>query len=116
MSEYRSSVSEEERMWGFIAWLLSVVGAVLVLAIRPDLRYAKYWAYLSISFFIVAVASGVVCGILSLVPFIGHFLSILIGAALLILWVLGIVKSLAHEYWKPPIIYGIAVAIGIDKI
>ncbi len=116
MSERSSQVSEEEKIWGLIAWLLSIVGAVLVLTIKPNLRYAKYWSYLSISFFIVAIISGAICGIISLIPFIGSIFTIFIGIALLVLWIIGMVKSLEYEYWKPPLVYNIALAIGIERI
>lgn len=113
---HNPQVSEEERIWGFVAWLLSIVGAVLVLATKPKLRYAKYWSYLSISFFIVVIVSGVICRILNLIPLIGNIFSIFVGIVLLVLWIVGIVRSLEYEYWKPPLIYDIALAIGIERI
>lgn len=110
------AVSEEERIWGLIAWLLSVVGAVITLALKPTYRYARYWAYLSIAFFIAVIVSGVVATIVGLIPLIGWFISLLISIALLVIYIIGIIKSLAPEFWRPPIIYDVARMLGIEKL
>lgn len=109
-------ISESERIWGFIGWLASIVGAVLVLVLKPEYRYAKYWAYLSISFFVIAIISGIVVGILGLIPLIGWFIGLVIELALLITWVLGIIKSLSKVFWKPPLLYDLARMFGIERI
>ncbi|MCS7099558.1 MAG: hypothetical protein RMH84_01795 [Sulfolobales archaeon] len=116
MAKAGSAVPEEEKVWGLIAWLLSVVGAVITLALKPTYRYAKYWAYLSISFFIVAILSTIVVSILSLIPIVGRILNALISLALLVVYVIGIVKSISLDYWKPPVIYDLAKIIGIEKM
>lgn len=115
-SAEQSSVGEEERLWGFIAWLLSIVGAILAMVLKPSYRYAKYWAYLSISFFIVAIAASALGAVLSIVPLLGHIFSALISLALFVTWVIGLVKSLQMTWWRPPLVYDIAKAIGVEKI
>lgn len=112
----QQSVGEEEKLWGFLAWLLSIVGAILALVLKPGYRYARYWAYLSISFFILIVIASVVNSILSLIPFVGWLLAALVALGLLIIWILGIIKSLQPLWWRPPVVYDIARAIGIDRI
>jgi len=109
-------ISDDEKIWALLAWLLSIIGAILVLVLKPTYRYAKYWAYLSLSFFIVAIIVGVVNSILALIPIAGWVISILISLAIAILWIIGIVKVLQITWWKPPLIYDIAKAIGIEKI
>jgi uncharacterized membrane protein len=111
-----SGVSDDEKIWALLAWLLSIIGAILVLVLKPTYRYAKYWAYLSLSFFIVAIIVGVVSSILALIPIVGWVISILISLAIVILWIIGIVRVLQITWWKPPLIYDIAKAIGIEKI
>ncbi|MEM4043917.1 MAG: hypothetical protein QXU60_05875, partial [Sulfolobales archaeon] len=69
-----SEISEEEKIWGFIAWLLSIIGAVLALVLKPGYKYVRYWAYLSISFFILVVVIKVLTWILAFIPFIGWIL------------------------------------------
>jgi uncharacterized membrane protein len=116
LTQQTSGVSDDEKIWALLAWLLSIIGAILVLVLKPTYRYAKYWAYLSLSFFIVAIIVGVVNSILALIPIVGWVISILISLAIAILWIIGIVKVLQITWWKPPLIYDIAKAVGIEKI
>jgi uncharacterized membrane protein len=116
LTQQISGVSDDEKIWALLAWLLSIIGAILVLVLKPTYRYAKYWAYLSLSFFIVAIIVGVVNSILALIPIVGWVISILISLAIVILWIIGIVRVLQITWWKPPLIYDIAKAIGIEKI
>ncbi|MDH5816367.1 MAG: hypothetical protein QW794_05035 [Thermosphaera sp.] len=113
MSE--SGIGQDEVAWGLIAWIVPLVGAILALVLKPGYRYARYWAYLNLSFFIVIVIGGIIASILALIPFIGWLIGILIWVALLILWVVGIVKSVSKVYWKPPIVYDLARALGIER-
>lgn len=107
-SEGPREVGEDERLWGFIAWVIPLIGGILALVLKPSYRYACYWAYLSISFFIVIVGAGIISAVLSIIPFIGWVLSALISLSLLIIWIIGLMRSLERIWWKPPIIYDIA--------
>lgn len=117
-------VSEEEKLFALIGWAASIVGAIIVLVLKPQFKYAKYWSYLSISLFILAIVAGVsisiITAILGFIPIVGGIiglvLSSLLGIVVLIAWVIGILKSISKEYWKPPIIYDVAKIIGIEKI
>ncbi|MGC8975007.1 MAG: DUF4870 domain-containing protein, partial [Thermoprotei archaeon] len=91
-----------------MAWVIPLVGAILALVLRPGYKYVKYWAYLNLSFLVVIVVSAIIASILSIIPLIGWLLSTLIWVALLVLWVIGIIKSAERVYWKPPLIYDIA--------
>jgi uncharacterized membrane protein len=101
-------VNEEEKLWGFIAWVIPLIGGIVALVLRPNYRYACYWGYLSISFFIVIVGAGLINVVFSIIPFIGWILSALVNLGLLIIWIIGILRSLEKTWWKPPIIYDIA--------
>jgi hypothetical protein len=50
--------------------------------------------------------------IIGLIPFIGkqitNILNLLFIAVIIIIWIIGIVKSLSKVYWKPIIIYDLA--------
>lgn len=109
-------MSEDERFWAFLAWLLSIAGAILAMLLRPNYRYAKYWAHLSISFFIVAIALGVVSSVVSDLPVVGTIVSAVVTLCLVMVWILGIVKVLHTEWWKPPLVYDVAKAIGIERV
>jgi uncharacterized membrane protein len=116
VAQQPGGVSEDEKLWALIAWLLSIVGAVLVLLLKPGYRYAKYWAYLSISFFIVLIVAMAVGWVLAFIPFIGWFFLVLIWLGLVITWIIGIVRVLQITLWKPPIVYDIAKMIGIESL
>ncbi|HDD26831.1 MAG TPA: hypothetical protein ENF75_07095 [Acidilobales archaeon] len=117
-------VSDEDKSWGIIAWAISFIGAILALVLKPQSKYAKYWAYLSIAFFIIwIIAWALIAGIslaLMLAPTVGWFFSTIIRwffwVAVLIVWIIGIIKAANVVLWKPPIIYDLAKTIGIDKI
>ncbi|MCS7111489.1 MAG: hypothetical protein RMI45_01030 [Ignisphaera sp.] len=115
-SPEQPSISDDEKLWGFLAWLLLIVGAILALLLKPGYRYAKYWAYLSASFFITVIIATIVNTILSLIPFVGWVLAGLITIGLIIVWIIGVIKSLQPTWWKPPVVYDIAKAIGIERM
>ncbi|MCS7112456.1 MAG: hypothetical protein RMJ00_04520 [Nitrososphaerota archaeon] len=106
----------DERLWALIAWAATIVGAIVALVIRPQYKYTVYWAYLSISFFILAVmvsiSTNIISLILSIIPFIGGIISEVISALcsllIFIVWVLGVVKSYKGEYWRIPVVYEVA--------
>ena len=117
-------VSDEDKTWGIIAWAISIIGAILALVLKPQSKYAKYWAYLSIAFFIIwIIVWALITGIsiaLMFAPMVGWFFSTIIRwffwVAVLIVWIIGIIKAANVVLWKPPIIYDLAKTIGIDKI
>lgn len=108
-------ISEDEKIWGFIAWLIPLVGALLVLILKPNYKYARHWANLSISFFIIIIIAWVVSNLMSFLPFLGWIVSRLIGLVILVTWILGMVKSLEKTWWSPLIIYDIARYLGIES-
>jgi uncharacterized membrane protein len=111
-----NSVSEDERIWAFIAWLLNIVGAIIGLVLRPGSKYVRYWSYLSIAFFILLIITWVITFIIGFIPFIGFIINILIYLGIVIAYIIGLIKVLTIQWWKPPIIYNIAQILGIERI
>ncbi|MGC8572921.1 MAG: hypothetical protein ACP5L0_02815 [Caldisphaera sp.] len=107
-------ISDDEKLWAFIAWLIPLIGGILALVLKPSYKFAKYWSYLSISFFIIIIIANVITILLRFIPILDLFISILIGLGLFIVWILGILKSLQKVYWKPKVIYDIAQLLGIE--
>ncbi|MFP3143755.1 MAG: hypothetical protein RXQ93_01880 [Caldisphaera sp.] len=106
-------ISDDEKFWAFKAWLIPLIGGILALILKPNYKFAKYWSYLSISFFVIIVVADVISFGLQFIPILGTIISILIDLGLLIVWILGILKSLQKVYWKPIVIYDIAKLLGI---
>ncbi|NAZ27050.1 MAG: DUF4870 domain-containing protein [Thermogladius sp.] len=112
--------AQEEKVYAIIAWLIPIVGPVVSLILKPGVRYVKHWSILSISFLIVAILGYAVIGILDLIlsiihlGLIGKVLTTLFAILVLIAWVVGILKAAEGEYWKPPLIYDIALKLGLE--
>jgi len=106
----------ESRIWGLISWSLLIVGAVIGLLLRPGDDYVKHWARASIAFTILIILGYVAVEILSLiliVTIIPAVLRILYSLIVILVWIVGIVKSLNGEYWNPPLIRDVAARLGI---
>lgn len=101
-------------LWQLVAWLLGIIGALIAYVAGPkeDPR-VRHWIRMSVAFFIVAVVALVVSIVIGFIPVIGFLVTILIDLGLLAIWVLGIIKIVQGELWKPPIVSRIAEAINI---
>ncbi|HSU72451.1 MAG TPA: DUF4870 domain-containing protein [Candidatus Binatia bacterium] len=85
----------ESKLWAFLAYLLSIIGFVLVYLLHKDDKFAMYHAKQSLVLFIFAVIVSVVGSIL---PVIGWLIILPVGEILvLILAILGIVNALKGE-------------------
>jgi uncharacterized membrane protein len=114
-----SQISEDERTWGLIAWIIPLVGGIIGIIMRPNSGYVKHWSYLSIAFGLVIIVVDVILDILTFalifIPPVLLFiriLGILVGLAFLIIWLVGILRERSNLYWKPPVVYDIARIMG----
>ncbi|MEM3981066.1 MAG: hypothetical protein QXV06_05440 [Ignisphaera sp.] len=107
-------VPEDERLWGFIAWVIPLVGGILALVLKPGIKYIRHWSYLSITFGIIMIVGLIIGRLFSIIPLVGWLVELLIGIALLIMWVVGIVRALDKILWKPPIVYDLAKTLGFQ--
>ncbi len=101
-------ISEDEKIWAFIAWLIPLIGGILALVLKPSSKYSSYWAYLSISFFLCIIGASIVSSIFLIIPFIGKLVETIIWIGILVVWILGILRSLEKTWWKLPVVYEIA--------
>ncbi len=116
---HASQLSEDERTWGLIAWIIPLVGGIIGIVVKPNSNYVKHWSYLSIAFGLVIIGVDVVLGVLSLMTFLMppmHIvitaLDYLVGLAFLIVWIVGILRERNSIYWKPTVIYDVAKMMG----
>mgnify|MGYP001773271341 CR=1 FL=1 len=102
-------VSEGSRFWAAVAWALLIVGAVIALLVRPRDDYVRYWAIESIGFTIVVIVAWVLVEIVSIIfaftIVIPLALKVLYWLGVLLVWIIGLFKALAGDYWRPPIIH-----------
>lgn len=87
--------ADDGKLWAFLAYLLGLIGFVLVIALKKDNKFAMYHAKQSLVLFIFMVLVMVVG---TVIPFIGWFIIMPLGSLLvLILWILGIVNALTGK-------------------
>jgi uncharacterized membrane protein len=114
------ATQEEEKIYALIAWFIPVLGPVVSLILKPGVKYVKHWSILSISFLIVAILGYAVIEILDPILLIIHLgmvgkvLTTLFGILVLIVWIIGILKVAEGKYWKPPLIYDVALKLGLE--
>lgn len=91
----RKSSGDDSKIWAFVAYLLSLIGFLLVITLKKDDKFAMYHAKQSLVLFIFAALVAIVG---SVIPIIGTFVILPLGNVLiLILWVQGIVLSLTGK-------------------
>ncbi len=94
--------SDDGKLWAFLAYLLGIIGFVLVLLLKKDNKFAMYHAKQSLVLFILAVLVMIVG---SIIPFIGWFIILPIGNVIvLILWIIGIINALTNKEKPLPVI------------
>ncbi len=94
--------SDEGKLWAFLAYLLSIIGFVLVFLLKKDNKFAMYHAKQSLVLFILAVIISIVG---TVIPIIGWFIIIPLGNLLiLVLWIIGIINALTGKEKPLPVI------------
>ena len=90
----KRGMKEDSKIWAFVAYLLSLIGFILIYVLKKDDDFAMYHAKQSLVLFIFSAFIGIIGTIL---PFIG-WIVILTGNVLIIaLWVQGIVLALTGQ-------------------
>ncbi|TKJ17758.1 hypothetical protein CEE44_04465 [Candidatus Woesearchaeota archaeon B3_Woes] len=99
---------QDDKLWGFLAIFLGIIGFLIVLLTKRDSEYAMYYAKQSLVLFIACICVGFVAWI----PFIGWFLlGPILYIVILVLWVIGWVRALSGEMKPIPIIGKLAEKI-----
>ena len=112
MAEERPGSSDGEVLaWSLVAWVFSIVGALVAYLAGPKHPRVVHWARLSIAFFIVDIVAYTVSIVVSLIPFLGHVIWVLVWVAIIVVYVVGIIKVVQGEEWKPPLLWDIAEKI-----
>jgi len=93
-------MQDDSKTWAFLAYLLSIVGFLLVLFTRKDDKYAMYHAKQSLVLFIVWVVIWVIMWI----PFIGWLIGWILSILLVVLWILGMINALNGKQVPLPVI------------
>ena len=99
MSSQPSGI-EEGKLFAFLAYLLGIIGFIIVLVAKKDNQFAMFHAKQSLVLFFACLIGGAV----HLVPFIGWIVGPLVGLLVFVLWIIGMVNALTGQERELPLI------------
>lgn len=91
---------DDSKTWAFLAYLLSIVGFLLVMFTRKNDKYAMYHAKQSLVLFI----AWVIVWVIMWIPFIGWLIGWILTILLVVLWILGMINALNGKQVPLPVI------------
>lgn len=94
-----AKVSGESKLFAFLAYLLGIVGFVLVFLVRRKDKFAMYHAKQSLMLFVAAV----IISLVGIVPILGWFAYIIGMIWLIIAWLMGLINALSGNEKPLPI-------------
>jgi len=106
------SEMEEGKLYAFLAYLLGIIGFVIVLATKKDNKFAMFHAKQSLVLFFGWVIASVIWW-LPIPYFIHAAISGILYLALAVLWVMGMVYGLSGQEKELPVVGQIAAQIKI---
>ncbi len=98
--------NDTSKLWAFLAYLLGIIGFVLVLILKKKDAFAMYHAKQSLVLFIGSAVLMVAAQFVSFIPLVGWLAVSALQIGLLILWVMGIINALTGKTAPLPLIGG----------
>jgi len=95
---------ESSKLWAFFAYLFSIIGFILVYALKKHDRFAMYHAKQSLVLFIGGILIWVFTSIINHILFIGVIISSILNLLWGILWIIGLIYALSGQEKPLPII------------
>lgn len=101
----KSSLGMEENVAALLAYVLGFITGIIFFAIEKESKFVKFHAMQSIllSAFMFALTT-----ILGFIPIIGWLVLLILPLFIFILWIVLMMKTYKHEYFKLPIIGDLA--------
>lgn len=100
-----TSIGIEQNIAGLLCYLLGFISGIVFLVIEKDNRFVRFHAFQSI---FISATIFIASFILSIIPFIGWMITIVIAPFSMILWVFLMYKAYKGEWFKFPIAGDIA--------
>ncbi len=97
-------VSGESKVWAFLAYLLSIIGFVIVLLAKRKDSFAMYHAKQSLVLFIAAIIVAIIGSIFNFIPILGPLISVVLRILIIVLWIIGMVNSIQGKEKVLPLI------------
>jgi len=96
---------DDEKLFAFLCYLISVIGVVIVLATKKERgEFSRYHAGQGMALFIAAIVVWIIAAILGFIPIIGAVIAWILWVLILVLWVLGMVNALTDKKIRLPVI------------
>jgi uncharacterized membrane protein len=96
---------DDEKLFAFLCYLISVIGVVLVLATKNERKeFSIYHAKQGMALFIAEMVVSVVVWILAFIPVIGRMAGWVLWIMILALWIVGMMNALNGKKVPLPII------------
>lgn len=101
----KSSTGLNENLAGLLCYAFGIFSGIVFLIIEKDSRFVKFHAVQSIllTIFLIILKTA-----LGYIPLLGWLLSLLVGPASFILWIVMMVKAYQMEWFELPVIGDIA--------
>jgi uncharacterized membrane protein len=101
---------DEGKLYAILAYVLNIVGFILVLVAKKDNKFAMFHAKQSLVLSIGWIIAWVFIGV---IPLIGPFVGGLLLVALFVLWIMGIINAASGAEKNLPVIGDLAAKINI---
>lgn len=116
--EQNISDVEDGKIYAFLAYLLTIVGFIIVMLTKKDNKFAMYHAKQGLVLFIAAVVVSVLGTVLGFIglPFIGFgfgWIAGILNLGLFILWIIGMVNALSGQEKPLPVLGEFAKKISL---
>jgi len=103
--------TDEGKLFAFLAYLLGIIGFIIVLVAKKDNKFAMFHAKQSLVLFLGWIISGVVWVLP--IPVVHALVSGILYLLLLILWIMGMVFALTGQEKQLPVVGQIAAQLNI---
>lgn len=96
---------DDERLFAFLCYLISIIGVLIVLATKNERgEFSIYHAKQGMTLFIAAIIAWIVAAILGFIPIMGLIIGWILWIAILALWIIGMVNALNGKEVPLPLI------------
>lgn len=103
MKESKSKLSDDSKLFAFLAVLLSVVGFIIALVAKKDDKYVMFYAKQSLILFLTGIAVKVLTVLLA-ITIIGIIAIPIVWVLYAVIWVVVLVNSISGKEKEAPII------------
>lgn len=96
---------DEERLFAFLCYLISIIGVIIVLATKSERKeFSIYHAKQGTVLFIAEIIVLIIGAIIGWIPILGTVVMIILRILITILWIIGMINALTDKKVPLPLI------------